>query len=72
MTTEASLKALGPVRDTAGQQRSYLTGHAMQFQLLTNDALRGIYSNNFFALSSPDAPATTRLRTEVPVSYTHL
>jgi len=65
LTTESGLKALGPVRDTARQQRSYLTGHAEKFQVLTNDALRGIYSNAFFALSSPDEPATTRLRTEV-------
>ncbi|EDU50737.1 interferon-induced gtp-binding protein mx [Pyrenophora tritici-repentis] len=64
-TTEVGLKALGPVRDTAEQQRSYLMGHAQRFQTLTNDALRGIYSNPFFALSSLDEPATTRLRTEV-------
>ncbi|RMZ66737.1 interferon-induced gtp-binding mx [Pyrenophora seminiperda CCB06] len=63
VTTEADLKAFGPVRDTARQQRSYLTGHAEKFQMLTNDTLRGIYSNPFFALSSPDEPATTRLRT---------
>ncbi|CAA9957464.1 interferon-induced gtp-binding protein mx [Pyrenophora teres f. maculata] len=64
-TTEAGLKALGPVRDTAGQQRAYLTGHAQKFHMLTNDALGGIYNNPFFALSSPDEPATTRLRTEI-------
>ena len=65
LTTESGLKALGPVRDTARQQHSYLTGHAEKFQVLTNDALRGIYSSTFFSLSSPDEPATTRLRTEV-------
>jgi GTP-binding protein EngB required for normal cell division len=64
-TTHASLNALGTARDTPRQQRSYLTGHAEKFQMLTNDALRGIYSNPFFALSSPDEPATARLRTEV-------
>ncbi|KAE8822844.1 hypothetical protein PTNB73_09636 [Pyrenophora teres f. teres] len=64
-TTEAGLKALGPVRDTAGQQRAYLTGHAQKFHMLTNDALGGIYNNPLFALSSPDEPATTRLRTEI-------
>jgi hypothetical protein len=64
-TTESDLKALGTARDTARQQRTYLTGHADKFQMLTNDALRGIYSNPFFALSSPEESTTARLRTEV-------
>ena len=65
VSTQTSLKALGDVRETSRQQRSYLTGHAEKFQMLTHDALRGIYSNSFFALSSPDDHTPTRLRTEI-------
>jgi GTP-binding protein EngB required for normal cell division len=64
-TTEAGLKLLGTGRDTVAQQRSYLASHALNFHTLTNDALRGIYGNPFFALSSPDKAAIARLRTKV-------
>jgi GTP-binding protein EngB required for normal cell division len=63
--TESSLKALGHTRDSSKEQRAYLTGHAERFQMLTNDALRGIYSNRFFALTTPDEQAPIRLRTVV-------
>ncbi|KAF1833322.1 dynamin-1, partial [Decorospora gaudefroyi] len=74
-TTESGLKALGTARDTTRQQRRYLTGHAEKFQTLTNDALRGVYSNPFFALSSPSEPTTARLRTEVQnlnIAFAHV
>jgi hypothetical protein len=73
--TESSLKALGHTRETSKEQRSYLTGHAEKFQLLTHDALRGIYSNNFFALTSPDENAPTRLRTAIQnlnIAFAHV
>jgi hypothetical protein len=63
--TESSLNALGNTRGTTKEQRTYLTGHAEKFQMLTNDALRGIYSNRFFALAAPDEQAATRLRTAI-------
>lgn len=65
VTTEASLKALGGSRDTSRQQRGYLTGHAEKFQMLTHDALRGIYSDTYSKLSGPDEPTPTRLRNEI-------
>ncbi|KAF1946345.1 dynamin-1 [Clathrospora elynae] len=74
-TTESGLSALGNARETSRQQRSYLTGHAEKFSMLTNDALRGIYSNPFFALSSPDERTTARLRTEVQnlnIAFAHV
>jgi hypothetical protein len=73
--TESDLKALGHTRETSKEQRSYLTGHAEKFQLLTHDALRGIYSNNFFALTSPDENAPTRLRTAIQnfnIAFAHV
>jgi GTPase SAR1 family protein len=63
--TESSLTALGHTRETTKEQRAYLTGHADKFQMLTNDALRGIYINRFFALVTPDEHAPTRLRTAI-------
>jgi GTPase SAR1 family protein len=63
--TESSLTALGHTRETTKEQRAYLTGHAEKFQMLTNDALRGIYSNRFFALATPDEHAPARLRTAI-------
>lgn len=74
-TTERRLKALGDARETSRQQRSYLTGHAEKFQMLTLDALRGIYSNSFFAFSSQNEQANTRLRTEVQnlnIAFAHI
>ncbi|KAJ4372438.1 hypothetical protein N0V83_004212 [Neocucurbitaria cava] len=74
-STEHSLKALGDARETSRQQRAYLTGHAEKFQMLTHDALRGIYSNPFFALSSPDERSATRLRTEIQnmnIAFAHV
>jgi hypothetical protein len=62
---ESRLKALGDTRETAKEQRTYLTRHSEKFQMLTNDALRGIYSNRFFELSAPDKQAATRLRTAI-------
>ncbi|KAF2132512.1 dynamin-1 [Dothidotthia symphoricarpi CBS 119687] len=64
-STESGLKALGNARETSRQQRGYLTGHAENFQMLTRDALRGIYNNRFFALSCPNEQTPTRLRTEI-------
>jgi GTP-binding protein EngB required for normal cell division len=63
--TETSLKAFGTARTTLRQQRTYLTGHAEEFQRLIHDALRGVYSNGFFKLSSPTERTPTRLRTEI-------
>ena len=73
--TESSLKALGHARDTSRKQRAYLTGNAEKFQVLTNDALRGIYSNRFFALSYADEPTPTRLRTAIQnlnIAFAHV
>jgi hypothetical protein len=64
-TTESSLKALGHTRDTSRKQRAYLTGHAEKFQTLTHDALRGIYSNRFFALQDNKEQSSARLRTAI-------
>ncbi|KAF2831259.1 P-loop containing nucleoside triphosphate hydrolase protein [Ophiobolus disseminans] len=63
--TETSLKALGHARETDKEQRAYLTGHAERFQALTHDALRGIYSNRFFALSYANEQTAVRLRTAI-------
>jgi GTPase SAR1 family protein len=63
--TESILKTMGSARETSKEQRAYLTGHAEKFQILTHDALRGIYSNTFFALSSPTEQTPTRLRTTI-------
>lgn len=64
-STEASLKALGNPRDSDRLQRDYLTEKAEKFQMLTRDALRGLYSNPFFNLAAADERAPTRLRTEI-------
>ncbi|CAO2656981.1 Nn.00g057840.m01.CDS01 [Neocucurbitaria sp. VM-36] len=75
MSTEHGLKALGDARETSRQQRSYLTSHAERFQMLTHDALRGIYNDLFFALSSPDERTPTRLRTEIQnmnIAFAHV
>ncbi|KAH9879277.1 hypothetical protein J1614_002716 [Plenodomus biglobosus] len=69
------LKALGSARDSTSKQRSYLTIHAEEFQSLTRDALRGVYSSPFFALGSSDEQAPTRLRTVVQnlnLAYAHV
>ncbi|EAT88305.2 hypothetical protein SNOG_04545 [Parastagonospora nodorum SN15] len=50
---------------THQEQRIYLTKHAVRFQTLTNDALRGIYSDRFFNVAGPDEQAPTRLRTAI-------
>jgi GTPase SAR1 family protein len=62
--TEGSLKALGQARDEQQQQRIYLMKKADEFQTLTRDALRGIYTDAFFKASSSDIPPA-RLRTEI-------
>jgi GTPase SAR1 family protein len=64
-TTESTLKSMGRARETTKEQRAYLTARAERFQMLTNDALRGIYSNTFFALLSPTERTPTRLRTTI-------
>jgi len=64
-SAKLALESLGNSRETSNEQRSYLTRHAERFQLLTHDALRGIYSNSFFALSSHEDQTSTRLRTAV-------
>ncbi|KAF1912524.1 dynamin-1 [Ampelomyces quisqualis] len=72
--TESSLTALGQVRETTKEQRAYLTGHAERFQMLTNDALRGIYSNRFFALATLEDQSSTRLRTTIQnlnIAFSH-
>lgn len=63
--TESSLKALGRARDTSKEQRAYLTGHAEKFQVLTHDALRGIYQDPFFALQYIEEDTSARLRTAI-------
>ncbi|KAF2682518.1 hypothetical protein K458DRAFT_391003 [Lentithecium fluviatile CBS 122367] len=63
--TERSLKGLGQPRDEAQQQRNFLMEKAQRFQALTLDALRGIYSDPFFALSLSDSIPPARLRTEI-------
>lgn len=73
--TQSGLKRLGDARETCGQQRRYLTGHAEKFQALTNDALRGFYNNPFFALSTPHERTSTRLRTEIQnlnIAFAHI
>ncbi|KAI8939863.1 hypothetical protein NX059_003597 [Plenodomus lindquistii] len=73
--TKASLKALGDARDSISKQRSYLTIHAEEFQSLTRDALRGVYSSRFFTLGSLDEQASSRLRTEIQnlnLAYVHV
>ncbi|KAH3968584.1 hypothetical protein HBH70_134870 [Parastagonospora nodorum] len=64
-STQSSLEALGSTRETTREQRIYLTKHAVRFQTLTNDALRGIYSDRFFNVAGPDEQAPTRLRTAI-------
>jgi GTPase SAR1 family protein len=64
-TTEANFKALGGSRDTAQQQRDFLIEKAEKFQILTHNALKGIYSNSFFSPPSSNEQAPTRLRTEI-------
>jgi GTPase SAR1 family protein len=63
--TEDSLKGLGQPRDEQQQQRSCLMNKADQFQLLTRDALRGIYTDNFFKTSTSDIIPPARLRTRI-------
>ncbi|KAF2035984.1 dynamin-1 [Setomelanomma holmii] len=73
--TTADLKALGEVRETSKDQRAYLTCHAQEFHSLTHDALRGIYTNPLFALSSPDEQSSARLRTAVQnlnIAFAHV
>lgn len=64
-STQSSLEALGSTRETTREQRIYLTKHAVRFQTLTNDALRGIYSDRFFDVTGPDEQAPSRLRTAI-------
>ncbi|KAH7069303.1 P-loop containing nucleoside triphosphate hydrolase protein [Paraphoma chrysanthemicola] len=61
----ASLRQLGDARETSKDQRSYLISHAQDFHSLTQDALRGVYTNPFFGISSPDKQSSARLRTAV-------
>ncbi|KAH7399626.1 P-loop containing nucleoside triphosphate hydrolase protein [Pyrenochaeta sp. MPI-SDFR-AT-0127] len=73
--TQSRLKTLGSARETSGQQRQYLTEHAEKFQLLTDHALRGIYSSSFFALSATNGRTSTRLRTEIQnlnIAFAHI
>ncbi|KAH7123533.1 dynamin-1 [Dendryphion nanum] len=63
--TKKQLKLLGESREKPSEQRRFLTEKAERFQSLTNCALKGIYSDRFFALSSEDGRVATRLRTEV-------
>lgn len=73
--TESRLKALGNTRETTREQRAYLAVHAERFQALTDDALRGIYSNRFFSLETPDEQAPTRLRTAIQnlnIAFAHV
>lgn len=64
-STAAELKALGNIRETAKEQRAYLTGHAMKFQMLTNEALTGVYNDPFFKLRTLEENSSTRLRTTI-------
>ena len=73
--TQSDLTRLGDTRETSSEQRSYLTIHAEKFQMLTNDALRGIYSNPFFALHTPNEHSKIRLRTEIQnlnIAFAHI
>ncbi len=63
--TQTQLKGLGIERATSAEQRTYLTGHAERFQILTSDALRGIYTNPFFDLTTQNKTLSIRLRTEI-------
>ncbi|KAH7408337.1 dynamin-1 [Phaeosphaeria sp. MPI-PUGE-AT-0046c] len=64
-STESSLKALGKTRETTKEQRAYLVGHSVKFQMLTNDALKGNYSTPFFALATTGEHSSIRLRTAI-------
>jgi GTPase SAR1 family protein len=63
--TKTSLTTLGDARESIIQQRMYMTNHAQNFHTLTQDALRGVYSNEFFATSAPTEQRIVRLRTEI-------
>lgn len=63
--TDEKLAALGEPRETEGQQRLYLTKIAENFQKLTDNAMGGVYSDSFFALSNPGDRNPSRLRTEI-------
>tara|TARA_R110002003_G_scaffold126_39_gene11772 strand:- start:124 stop:2058 length:1935 start_codon:yes stop_codon:yes gene_type:complete len=74
-STRSSLKALGDARDTTKDQRTYLITHAQEFHSLTQDALRGVYTNPFFGLSSPDEQTPARLRTAIQnlnIAFAHV
>ena len=64
-STETDLKALGSPRNEPQQQRNFLMVQAQKFQSLTLDALRGLYSEEFFDVTSLDVIPPTRLRTQV-------
>lgn len=63
--TEAGLKELGAPRDQEPQQRNFLMEKAGRFHRLTEDALRGIYQDQFFELRSMDSIPPTRLRSQI-------
>lgn len=64
-SAETDLKALGAPRDEPQQQRNFLMEKAQKFQSLTLDALRGLYSDEFFDVTSLDNIPPTRLRTQI-------
>ena len=65
LSTETDLKALGSPRDEPQQQRNFLMEKAQKFQSITLDALRGLYSDEFFDVTSLDSIPHTRLRTQI-------
>ncbi|KAJ4352571.1 uncharacterized protein N0V89_007920 [Didymosphaeria variabile] len=62
---ETDLKALGSPRHEPQQQRNFLMGKAQKFHSLTLDALRGLYNEEFFEVSSFHVIPPTRLRTQI-------
>lgn len=63
--TESRLSEMGTPRESAQEQRYFLTRKAERYQRLTDHALKSIHDDPFFALSSPDAHCATRLRNEI-------
>ncbi|KAL1598019.1 hypothetical protein SLS60_008507 [Paraconiothyrium brasiliense] len=64
-SAETDLKALGSPRHDPQQQRNFLMGKAQKFQSLTLDALRGLYNEEFFEVTSFHDIPPTRLRTQI-------
>jgi hypothetical protein len=65
VSTESKLNTLGNPREKPKEQRLYLHKGAENFLRRTDNALKGIYSDTFFALSAHSGGHATRLRTKI-------